>query len=161
VPHLDASFGIEAGGRLVEEDDGRIPDEAHRDVQAAPHAARVRRDLPVGGVSQLKPLEQIIRDLTRVLEMPQPRDQHEVLAPAEDFVDGRELSGEADRLADVRRLSRYIVAVDARSPCVGVEQRREDFHDGCLARPVRAEESEDRPACHVKVHTAQHVDVLV
>src|SRR5215218_11210137 len=35
VPYLDAPLGVEPGGRLVEEDDRRIPDEAHGDVQAA------------------------------------------------------------------------------------------------------------------------------
>jgi hypothetical protein len=38
LPHLDAPLGVEPGRRLVEEDDLRIPDEAHRDVEAAAHA---------------------------------------------------------------------------------------------------------------------------
>jgi hypothetical protein len=37
-PHLDARLGVEPGRRLVEEDDLRIPDEAHRDVEASAHA---------------------------------------------------------------------------------------------------------------------------
>ena len=50
-----------------------------------------------------KRVEQVVRDRARVLEVPQPGDQHEVLPPAEDLVDGRELSGEADGLPHVRR----------------------------------------------------------
>src|SRR5215469_17196941 len=48
LPHLDARLGVEPGRRLVEEDDRRIPDEAHRDVEAAAHATRIRRHLPRG-----------------------------------------------------------------------------------------------------------------
>ena len=101
LPHLDAPLGVEPGRRLVEEDDLRIPDEAHRDVEAAAHATRIRRHLPRGRVGQREALEQLIRDRARVLEVPQSGDQHEVLPSAEDFVDRRELSGEADGLPHV------------------------------------------------------------
>ena len=63
LPHLDAPLGVEPGRRLVEEDDRRIPDEAHRDVEAAAHAARIGRHLPRGRVGQREALEQVIRDL--------------------------------------------------------------------------------------------------
>jgi hypothetical protein len=46
LPHLDARLRVEPGRRLVEEDDRRVPDEAHRDVEAAAHATRVRRHPP-------------------------------------------------------------------------------------------------------------------
>ena len=51
-----------------------------------------------------------------VLQVPQPGDQHEVLPPGEDLVDGRELPGEADGLPHVRRLRGDVEAVDA-WPC--------------------------------------------
>ena len=41
LPHLDARLRVEAGRRLVEEDDRRVADQAHRDVEPAAHAARV------------------------------------------------------------------------------------------------------------------------
>jgi hypothetical protein len=50
--------------------------------------------------------------------VPQLGDQHEVLPPGEDFVDGRELSGEADGLPHVRRLLGDIEPVDASGACV-------------------------------------------
>ena len=50
LPHLEAPLGVEPGRRLVEEDDRRISDQAHRDVEAAAHATRVRRHLPRGRV---------------------------------------------------------------------------------------------------------------
>ena len=59
----------------------------------------------VGRVGEREAGQQVIRDPARVLEVPQPGDQHEVLPPGEDLVDGRELPGEADRLPHVRRLA--------------------------------------------------------
>ena len=43
LPHLEARLRVEPGGRLVEEDDRRVADQAHRDVEPAAHAARVGR----------------------------------------------------------------------------------------------------------------------
>ncbi len=117
--------------------------------------------LRAGRVGQREALEQVIRDRARVLEVPQPGDQHEVLPPAEDFVDRRELPGEADGLTHVRRLRGDIEAVDAGGSRVGLEQRAQDVHDGGLARPVRAEQGEDAAPRHVEVHAAQHLQFLV
>jgi hypothetical protein len=147
--------------RLVEEDDRRIPNEAHRDVEAAAHATRIRRHFPRGCVGQREAPQQIIRDLPRVLEVPQPGDHHEVLPPGQDLVDGRELPGEADGLSHVSRLRSDIEAVDAGSARVGLEQCGQDVDDRGLAGAVGAEECEDAPARHVEVHTREHLQVLV
>nr|BFF10470.1 hypothetical protein GCM10025699_17730 [Microbacterium flavescens] len=39
IPHLDARLRIETRGGFVEEHDGRVADQAHRDVEAPAHAA--------------------------------------------------------------------------------------------------------------------------
>ena len=39
LPHVDARFGVEPRGRLIEEDHLRLPDQAHGDVQATAHAS--------------------------------------------------------------------------------------------------------------------------
>ena len=41
APHLETCFGVEASGRLVEHDQPRAADEAHRDVESAAHSTRV------------------------------------------------------------------------------------------------------------------------
>src|ERR1700722_6276211 len=41
LPDVDAGLGVQAGSRLVEEDDRWLADEAHGDVEAPAHAARV------------------------------------------------------------------------------------------------------------------------
>jgi hypothetical protein len=157
LPYLDTRLGIKPSRRLVEEDDLRILDQAHRNVEAAAHATRIRRHLPRGHVGQREALEQVIRDRARVLKVPQLGDQHQVLPPAEDLVDGRELSSEADRIPYVRSLHGDVEAVYAGRARVGLEQRREDLHDRGLACPVRAEQGENAARGHVEVHAAQHL----
>ena len=115
LPHLDPRLRVEPGGRLVEEDHRRVADQAHRDVEAAAHAARSRSPTRCAGrVGEREAGEQVVGDPARVREAPQLGDQHEVLPPGEDLVDGGELPGEADRLADLRGLGGDVEAVDAR-----------------------------------------------
>ena len=76
-------------------------------------------------------------------EAPQLGDEHEVLPPGEDLVDGGELAGEADRLADLRGLGGDVVPVDGGGAAVGPEQRGQDPHRGGLAGAVGAEQGED------------------
>ena len=87
-------------------------------------------------------------------------DQHEVLPPAEDLVDGRELSGETEGLPHVCSLRGDIEAVDDGGPCVGLEQGGQDPYDRGLARTVRAEEGEDAASRHVEVDAAEHLQLL-
>ena len=61
VPHALPAGGVEAGGRLVEEEHRRPRDEAGGQVEAPAHAAGVALDDAVGGVGQLEPLEQLGR----------------------------------------------------------------------------------------------------
>ena len=59
VPHVGPRLGVEAGGRLVEEEHAGAVDEAHGQVETALHAARVRLRGPVGGVDEAEALERI------------------------------------------------------------------------------------------------------
>src|SRR5262245_54361920 len=43
LPHIEATLRIEPDRRLVEEDHWWAPDQAHREVEPATHAARVSR----------------------------------------------------------------------------------------------------------------------
>jgi len=97
-----------------------------------------------------RPREQLVRDRAGVLKVPQPGDQHEVLPPAEDLVDGRELAGEADRLAYVRRLRGDVEAVDPGGASVGLEQGRQDLHDRGLAGPLEPSRAKMVPSVTVR-----------
>ena len=112
-------------------------------------------------VGELEAGQQVIRDLAGALHAPQPGHQHQVLAPGEDFVHGRELPGEADGLPHVRWLRDDVEAVHGGRPRVGLEQRGQDFHDRGLACAVGAEQGEDAAPRHVEVHAAQHAQLRV
>ena len=60
LPQRGAALRVEAGRRLVEEQDARAVDERQREVEAALHAARVAADLAVGRLGQPDALEQLV-----------------------------------------------------------------------------------------------------
>ena len=53
-PDLARPCGSEPGGGLVEEDHRRVADQAHRDVEPAPHAAGVGRHAPVRRLGEVE-----------------------------------------------------------------------------------------------------------
>jgi hypothetical protein len=61
VPDLVAAARVEAGGRLVEEDQIRRDDDAGRDVERAPHAPRVFLDLTARRIGQSEGFKQLSR----------------------------------------------------------------------------------------------------
>ena len=99
LPHRAAAARVEAGGRLVEEDDPRVADERHREVEPAAHAAGVGGRRLVGRVDEVEPLEQLggAPAALGAAEVVQVGHQDQVLRAGEQVVDGRELAGDADR----------------------------------------------------------------
>ena len=91
--------------------------------------------------------------------MAQPGDEHEVLAPREDLVDGGELSREADRRADGGGIGCHVAPVDAGAAGIRLHEGREDAHERRLAGAVAAEQGEDAAASHGEVDPAQRVQV--
>ena len=57
IPQLDPAARVKTGGRLVEQQQPRRPDEARAEVEPAAHAARVRAREPVGVLDQPELLE--------------------------------------------------------------------------------------------------------
>lgn len=82
--------------------------------------------------------------------VPQPRDEHEVLAPGEDLVDGGVLPGEADRGAYLRGVAQDVVAVHLRRAGVGSQQGGEDLYQGGLSGSVGAERARMWPVSTVR-----------
>ena len=60
LPQVGAAGRVEAGRRLVEEQQPRPVHERQREVEPPLHAARVAADLAVGGVGQADALEQLV-----------------------------------------------------------------------------------------------------
>ena len=65
LPHLVAAAGVEAGGRLVEEQQVGRHDDAGGDVEPAAHATRVLLHQAVGGVGEPEGVEQLAGPLAR------------------------------------------------------------------------------------------------
>ena len=153
VPHLVAAARVEAGGRLVEEEQvGRVED-AGGDVEAPPHAARVVLDLLAGRVGQPEGVEQLRGPLAaRPLRWPSSRPSSTRFSRAgEVLVDRGVLAGEAHPAAHRVGLAHHVVAEDAGLAAVGPQQGGEHPHGGGLAGAVRAEDAVDRAGGHGEV----------
>ena len=118
------------------------------------------RHPPRGRVGQLEALEQAIHDRVRVLDVPEPGHQNEVLSPGENFVDGRELSGEADGLPHLLAASvatsKPLTLADPASALRSVDR----MFTTVVLPAVRAEQGEDAAPRHVEVHPAQCLDLF-
>ena len=106
VPDLVATSRIETCCRLVEEEHTRLREHAGREVEPPPHPARIRLRGSVGGVRELEALEELRRSAAclRAREPEQPPEHLEVLAARQELVDGRELTGQGQLLAHLRRV---------------------------------------------------------
>ena len=60
-PRAPPALRVEAGGRLVEEEDPRPVDEGQREVEAPLHPAGVRAHLAVGGLREADAVEELVR----------------------------------------------------------------------------------------------------
>ena len=112
APHVVAGAGIQARGRLVQEQDPRAADQAGPDVKAAAHPARVGLDELLGGVGERETLEHLLGataalGLAQLVEEPH---ELEVLAAGEQLVDRGELAGEADQRAQPRGVRDHVAA---------------------------------------------------
>ena len=98
APHALARHRIEPRRRLVEEQHARRHDERGRDVQPAAHAARIILDLFGRRLRQIEGGQQLVGALARAApaKTPQPRQQHQVLAAREVFVERGELPRHRD-----------------------------------------------------------------
>jgi hypothetical protein len=161
LPHRRATCRVEAGRRLVEEQDRWPGDEARGEVEAPAHAAGVALHHAVGRVRQIELVEQLGGASDRLApgHAAELADHHEVLAAGERGVDGRILCGDADAPAHLGRLAHHVEAGDTGRARVGLRQRGEDAHGRRLARAVRAEHAEDRTGCRGEVDAGERLGV--
>jgi hypothetical protein len=144
LPHVVAAAGVEAGGGLVEEEDGRLGDEGAGHVEPATHAPGVGLHRPVPGLGQVEAFQQLPGPLAR-LGLPEPVEpaHHvEVLESGQVLVDGGVLAGEPDALPDRLGIGAHVDAGDLDRAGVGLEQGGEDADGRRLAGAVGPEQSE-------------------
>jgi DNA-binding SARP family transcriptional activator len=142
---LAPAAGVEASGRLVQEQHPRPADQAGGQVEAAAHAAGVGLHRAAGRVGQAELNEEFPRPLPglRAGGAGQPADQHQVLGAGEGLVDRRVLAGQPDELADLVCRVRDAVTEHRGLARVRGDQGGEHADNGGLARPVRAEQPEN------------------
>ncbi len=155
VPHLVAAARVEAGRRLVEEQQVGGAEDGGGDVDPAPHTARVVLDLLRGGLREPEGLQELggaaPGGLLVVAEQPAQQDQ--VLGAGEVLVHRRVLAGEAHPGAHLVRLADDVVAEDMRLAAVRPQECGEHLHGGGLAGAVRAEDAVDRAGGHGQVYS--------
>ena len=142
VPERRAALRVEAGRRLVEEEDARPVDEREREVEPPLHAARVAADLAVGRLGEADALEQLLRrGLALGLREPlQHRLQPQVVAAGEQRVERRLLERGADHAAHLRALRARRRSPPTRGGARGRRQERREHRapsSTCRRRSAR------------------------
>jgi len=162
-PHRDTRLGVEAGGRLVEEEDDRPVDGPERDVEPALHPAGVAAHDPVGSIGESDELEQLVHPLLQLgaAHAVDASLQHQVLAAGRLAVDPRLLRYIAECAPGPVRVPDHVLSGDRGAARVGFRQRREDADGGRLPRPVRAEEREDFALAHGEGDSVERLDLAV
>jgi hypothetical protein len=137
--------------------------ERERQVEPAPHAARVAADAPVARLRQPDALEQLARAVAGGgAAQPVQRALHaEQLAPGHQRVDRRLLQRDADLAPHRVGVGHDVVAGDARDAGGRPQQRREDAHRRGLAGPVRAEEPVDLALGDLEVEAVDGADAAL
>ncbi len=107
--HVDALPRIEAGQRLVEDEDGGIVDDRLRDLDALSHAFRVRRQLARVGRVEIDGLESVGRGAIRLGKAVQRGCQPNELAGCQRLEDAFLLGHEPDQAGDSRVDTRVAV----------------------------------------------------
>ncbi len=131
--------------------------ERGREVEPAPHAARIRTDRASGGVGQREPFEQLPRPRQddRFRKVRQPADHEQVLVTGQVLVDRGVLPRQPDALAHILRIAGHVEPEHLGAPGVGPQDRGEHAHRGGLARAVRTEQPEDGARGHREVDAVE------
>ena len=128
--------GVHPGGRLVEEEGLRSPDEGERDREATALAAREPGRVAVGERAEVEPVERTARRDGVGIVRPHEVDR---LAHAEPGREPDLLQDRADPPSARRRLAR-VEPEEVRASRVEPAEAEQDRHGGRLAGAVRAEQ---------------------
>jgi hypothetical protein len=152
-PELLADLRIEPDGRLVQQRDAGLVDEAAGDEQAPAHPARQRVQRHVRAIGEAGAFQRQLHRGAPVLaaHAVQRREHREVLARRELDVEAVELRDHADLRPDLLRLPRELEAEDVQPARVGERLRGQQAHRRGLPRAVGSQEPHARPALNIQV----------
>ena len=160
-PQVRAGLRVQPGGRLVEEHQARLVDEAHGDVEPSPLPAGHRLRLPVPQAVQLQLVEQLLApppSVDRGHPVEHPVVHHLVAGPR-GAAGGTALRHVADAPAHLLRLADHVVAGHRRGARGRPQQGREHPQRRGLAGAVRAEEADHLALGHVEVDAVDGADL--
>ena len=160
LPDRRAAGGVEAGGRLVEEEDARLVDQRRAEVEPAAHAARVGAHPPVGGVGEADAGDQRVTALLRLglRDSVQRRLELHQLAARHQRVERGLLERDADRAPHLRRLLDHVEAGHRGATARRPQQRGQHPDRRRLAGAVRPEEGVDLARGDLEVHALHGPD---
>jgi hypothetical protein len=154
--------GVEAGGRLVEEDDLGLVDESPGDRHALAHATRDLGGVLVPHVGEADLLELLLHpilDLRRFQAGFLPEREGDVLGDRHGVEEGAPLEDHPVALADAVQLApaqaRDLGAVHRDRPRVGAEQSDEVLEQDRLAAAAPADDHHDLAGGDVEIDAAQ------
>ena len=145
LPERGAALDVEAGGRLVEEEDARAVDERERQVEPALHPARVAAHLAVGGFGQADALEQLVgaRPALGPRQRLEAACRRRCSRPVSSGSSAASCSAAPIARAPAGPASTTSKPATRAVPTVGGSSVVEHQHGGRLAGAVRAEEAVD------------------
>ena len=142
-PHVAAQFDVDAGGRLVEEQDARFVRQRLGDHHAALHAARERHDLRFALVPQRKVAQRLFDDLGIRPLAGEAATEGDGRLDRLERVERQLLRHEADQLAGAAVIRDDVVPARADGAGGRVDDAADDRDQRGLAGAVGAEQRED------------------
>ena len=161
VPEVPAAHRIDAGGRLIQEDDGRLMEDGASERQALLPAAGEGRCHGAAVFGKPRhpdhPLLAVLllfrRDLVDAAE------EIYVLLHRQVFVEGETLAHVADLLLDILRFADDVETGHPPLSTAGFKDAAEHADGGRFPRPVGAEKSEDLPLPDVEAHPVHRDEI--
>ena len=153
VPDVLPGLRVEAEGRLVQEDDGRVMQEPARDLESTLHPSGEGLDDGILPVLQVHERQEFLDPLPpdRLRHPVKTCVQLEVLSGGERRVNRGLLEHDPTGGSDLGRLSGHIETIDGRPPLGDRPDCDEHRNRRRLPRAVRPEKSEDLPLADLKI----------
>ena len=158
VPHALAQLDVDAGGRLVEKQDGRFVRQSLGDQDPALHAARQRHELRVLSVPQGEALQHAL-DIGGVLPFaPQSAAERDRRPHRLEHVGGQLLRHEPDQRPYGPVIGDDVVTVDGDLAGTWGHDPANDVDQRGLAGAVRPEQSEDLAFLDVEIDILERLE---
>src|ERR1700758_5475553 len=157
LPEVAARGRVDAGGRLIEQQQARLVQHAGGEREALlPAARKLAREL-LGAAGEAESLERLAHRGLAVGHLIYARHEVEVFADRQILPERETLGHVADVAPDRGALAQDVVAEAGAAARVGRQQAAQHADRGRLAAAVRPEESEDLARLHLERQVGDHV----